>query len=58
MAGVDGSLRKELAFDQIAAHDQNFLFSPLQKVIKRIYLFFNNTDSTSRHYILLLSLFM
>ncbi|KAK7595346.1 hypothetical protein V9T40_013171 [Parthenolecanium corni] len=31
VAGADDILRKELAFDQIAASDQNFLFAPLQK---------------------------
>lgn len=32
LAGVDGTLRKELCLDQIAASEQNIFFTPLQKV--------------------------
>lgn len=41
MAGADGTLRKELAFDQIIASDQNFLFSPLLKVRNCCNFFFS-----------------
>lgn len=53
MAGADDILRKELAFDQIAASDQNFLFAPLQKVInKKLFRYFFSWAFTADYYLI------